>query len=169
MSEAVAVPDADDAVTRLYLTHWPALVRLATLLTRDASVAEEIVQDAFVALHARWHLIANPAAAQGYLRTCVINGARSTLRHRGVVERLGQSAPERPAGPEEAAIQAAEGARMLARLHRLPRRQREVLVLRYYADLSEQQIATVLGISPGTVKRHAHRGLCALRAALGDD
>ena len=170
MSEAMTFPDdaADVAVTRLYLTHWPILVRLATALTHDASVAEEIVQEAFVALHRRWYLIAEPAAAQGYLRTSVINGARSAVRHRAVVERHLRPVPTPAVGPEESAIRATEHARLLAGLQRLPRRQREVLGLRYFADLSEQQIAVVLGISPGTVKSHAHRGLIALRSALTD-
>ena len=74
---------ADEAVRVLYGTHWHQLVRLATLLTRDASVAEELVQDAFVSLHRRWSSLADPAAAHGYLRTTVINNARSVLRHRG--------------------------------------------------------------------------------------
>jgi RNA polymerase sigma-70 factor (sigma-E family) len=142
------------------------MVRLATLLTRDASVAEEIVQEAFVAMHGRWNRLSDPAAAQGYLRTCVVNGARSAMRHRSVVERHYQPGPPVPADPEERAVQATEDARVLAALRTLPRRQQEVLVLRYYADLSEHDIAATLGISRGAVKSHAHRGLAALRAAL---
>ena len=78
---------ADEAVRVLYGTHWHQLVRLATLLTRDASVAEEIVQDAFVSLHRRWSSLADPGAAHGYLRTTGVDNARSVLRHRGVEER----------------------------------------------------------------------------------
>ncbi len=157
---------ADEAVRVLYGTHWHQLVRLATLLTRDASVAEEIVQDAFVALHGRWDSLAEPAAAHGYLRTSVVNRARSALRHRGVEERHRQPGPPEPAGPEEHAVRATEDARVMAALRTLSRRQQEVLVLRYYADLSEQDIATTLGMSRGAVKSHAHRGLAALREAL---
>jgi RNA polymerase sigma-70 factor (sigma-E family) len=157
---------ADVAITALYTAYWPAMVRLATLLTRDASVAEEIVQDAFVRLHGRWDRILEPAAAQAYLRTSVVNGARSALRHRSVVERHHQPGPAEPAGPEEQAVRSTEDARVLAALHTLPRRQQEVLVLRYYADLSEYEIATTLAISRGAVKSHAHRGLAALRSAL---
>jgi RNA polymerase sigma-70 factor (sigma-E family) len=157
---------ADLAVTVLYTAHWPALVRLATLLTRDASVAEEIVQEAFVGLHGRWHRLVDPAAARGYLRTSVVNGARSVLRHRSVVERHYEPGPALTASPEERAIRSAEDAHVLAALHTLPRRQQEVLVLRYYEDLSEHEIAATLGISRGAVKSHAHRGLGALRAAL---
>jgi len=157
---------ADTAVTALYTAHWTSLVRLACLLTRDASVAEEIVQDAFVALHRRWHQLADPGAAHGYLRTSVVNGARSALRHRQVAERSRQPGPSVPAGPEERAMQSAEDARVTAALRTLPRRQQEVLVLRYYADLSEHDIATTLGVSRGAVKTHAHRGMTALRTAL---
>lgn len=165
-SSAATPRDADEAVVVLYAAHWHALVRLATLLTRDASVAEELVQDAFVALHRRWPTLADPAAAHGYLRTTVVNNARSILRHRDVEERYRQPAPPEPAGPEERAVQSTEDARVLAALRTLSRRQQEVLVLRYYADLSEQDIAQTLGLSKGAVKSHAHRGLAALREAL---
>jgi RNA polymerase sigma-70 factor (sigma-E family) len=158
--------DAATAVTTLYTAHWSQLVRLAALLTRDASVAEEIVQEAFVKLHGRWHRLSDPAAVHGYLRTSVVNGARSALRHRGVTERYRQPGPAAPAGPEERAVQSDQDARVLAALRRLPRRQQEVLVLRYYADLSETEIAQALGVSRGAVKSHAHRGVAALRVAL---
>ncbi len=160
---------ADEAVRLLYGTHWHQLVRLATLLTRDASVAEELVQDAFVSLHRRWDALADPGAAHGYLRTTVVNNARSALRHRGVEERYRQPGPPEPSGPEERAVQAAQDARVMAALRTLSRRQQEVLVLRYFADLSEHEIATTLGMSRGAVKSHAHRGLAALRQALADD
>ena len=165
-----AVPrTADEAVRLLYATHWHQLVRLATLLTRDASVAEELVQDAFVALHRRWSSLDDPGAAHGYLRTTVVNNARSALRHRGVEERYRQPGPPEPSGPEERAVQATEDARVMAALRGLSRRQQEVLVLRYYADLSEHDIATTLGMTRGAVKSHAHRGLAALRQALARD
>jgi RNA polymerase sigma-70 factor (sigma-E family) len=157
---------ADEAVAVLYVAHWAPLVRLATLLTRDASVAEEVVQDAFVALHGRWAGLAEPAAAHGYLRTSVVNGARSALRRRGVEERYRQPAPPEPMGPEERAVRSDEDATVMAALRTLSRRQQEVLVLRYYADLSEHDIAATLGMTRGAVKSHAHRGLAALRRAL---
>jgi RNA polymerase sigma-70 factor (sigma-E family) len=124
------------------------------------------VQDAFVALHARWDRLDDPGAAHAYLRRSVVNGARSALRHRGVEERYRQPGPPEPAGPEERAVQAAEDARVLVALRSLSRRQQEVLVLRYYADLSEHDIAETLGMTRGAVKSHAHRGLAALRVAL---
>jgi RNA polymerase sigma-70 factor (sigma-E family) len=170
VNPAAAAPrTADEAVRMLYSTHWHQLVRLATLLTRDASVAEELVQDAFVSLHRRWSSLADPGAAHGYLRTTVVNNARSALRHRGVEERYRQPGPPEPSGPEERAVQATEDARVMAALRSLSRRQQEVLVLRYYADLSEQEIAATLGMSRGAVKSHAHRGIVALREALAAD
>jgi RNA polymerase sigma-70 factor (sigma-E family) len=158
--------DADAAITVLYSLQWVRLVRLAALLTRDGSVAEEIVQDAFVALHRRWNSLGDRVAAQAYLRTSVVNGARSALRHRGVEERYRQPGPPEPAGPEEHAVRSTEDARVMAALRTLSRRQQEVLVLRYYGDLSEQDIAATLGLSKGAVKSHAHRALAALRSAL---
>jgi RNA polymerase sigma-70 factor (sigma-E family) len=164
---AGAVPaSADEAVAVLYASHWSPLVRLATLLTRDASVAEEVVQDAFVALHRRWGHLDDPGAAHGYLRSSVVNGSRSALRHRSVQERYRQPGPPEPAGPEERAVRSDEDARVMAALRTLSRRQQEVLVLRYYADLSEHDIAATLGMTRGAVKSHAHRGIAALRAAL---
>lgn len=166
---ADALPaDADEAIAVLYELNWAGLVRLATLLTRDASVAEEIVQDAFVALHRRWSRLSDPRAAHAYLRTSVVNGSRSALRHRGVTERHRPPGPAEPAGPEERAVQASADAEVVAALRRLSRRQQEVLVLRYYADLSEAEIADTLGMARGSVKAHAHRALAALRRELAD-
>jgi len=164
----VVVPmTADEGIAALYRTQWSGLVRLATLLTRDASVAEEIVQDSFVALHRRWGQLADQRAAHGYLRTSVVNGSRSALRHRGVTERHRQPGPPEPAGPEEIAVRSTEDAAVLAALRGLSRRQQEVLVLRYYADLSEEEIAAALGMSRGAVKSHSHRGIATLRKLLG--
>jgi RNA polymerase sigma-70 factor (sigma-E family) len=167
-SDDPATWDAGTAVTALYSAHWRPLVRLAALLTGDASVAEEVVQDAFVALYRRWGSLGDPAAALAYVRATVVNGSRSKVRHRLVEERHRQPAAPDPAGPEESALRASEDARVLRALRTLPRRQQEVLVLRYYADLSEADIAAAIGISRGSVKAHAHRGMAALRAQLAD-
>ena len=163
---------ADVAVTELYAAHWQPLVRLAWLLLHDAGEAEEVVQDAFVALHGHWTTLRDPAAAAAYLRRSVLNGARSALRHRGVEERWAASVrggPDDPAvrtgaSAEDAAVADISRETVLAALARLPARQREVLVLRYYLDLGEAQIADALDISPGSVKTHASRGLAALRS-----
>jgi RNA polymerase sigma-70 factor (sigma-E family) len=163
---------ADRALTELYAAHWHSLVRLSWLLVRDQQLAEETVQDAFVAMHSRWSQLRNQDLALAYLRRCVVNSSRSVLRHRLVEDRYlsSQTRAITAAGitdepsAESRALQHATGAQLLAKLGRLPRRQREVLTLRYYLDLSEAQIADALGISAGSVKAHAHRGLAALRS-----
>jgi len=159
---------ADQAVAELYAAHWRRLVRLSVLLVHDQGLAEEITQDAFVALHGRWSRLRDPSAALAYLRQSVVNRSRSALRHRKVVdrhaarERLPEPAPSAEAGVE-AGVRRTE---VLAAMQALPRRQREVLALRYYLDLSEADIAASLGISQGAVKSHASRGSAALRSHL---
>ncbi|MFN8029257.1 MAG: SigE family RNA polymerase sigma factor [Dermatophilaceae bacterium] len=165
---------ADAAIASLYAAHWSGLVRLAWLLVRDQGVAEDIVADALIALHRRWDHLADRDLALAYLRRSVVNAARSVLRHRTVertyVAQHGRAITEATApSAEHEALDEVGNAGMLAALDRLPRRQREVLVLRYYLDLSEAQIAHALEIAPGSVKAHASRGLTALRAQLGPD
>ena len=165
---------ADAALTDLYAAHWHSLVRLSWLLVRDQHLAEETVQDAFVAMHSRWSQLRNQDLALAYLRRCVVNSSRSVLRHRKVEDRyLSAETNARTAhgitsepSAETRAVELATGVRLVAALGRLPRRQREVLTLRYYLDLSEAQIANALSISPGSVKAHAHRGLAALRSEV---
>lgn len=161
--------DADQAVRSLYASHWTAMVRLAALLLQETATAEEVVQDAFVALHRRWGRLREPAAGVGYLRASVVNGCRSVVRHRQVEVRHRRPAAPAPTGPEEHVLDHETDAAVMAALRRLPGRQQEVLVLRYYADASESEIAEALGISRGSVKSHAHRGLAALRAALREE
>ncbi len=165
---------ADDAISALYAAHWNPLVRLAWLLLHDQGTAEDVVQDAFIATHRNYDRIREPAAAVGYLRRAVVNGARSVQRHNVVVRRelVAEAGRADVADRSLAASAEVEAMRhlgdgaMLAALNRLPNRQREVLVLRYFADWSEASIADALGIAPGSVKAHAHRGLAALRARL---
>ena len=159
-------PSAIVAVRDLYERHYVHLVRLAVLLVGDAGRAEEIVQDAFVDLVARWRTIRDPGAAAAYLRTCVANGARSHLRHRAVVHRQPVSRPAPVNSAETDALVQIEHERVLSVLSELPVRQREVLVLRYYGQLSEAEIADTLGISRGAVKTHSSRGLHSLRTAM---
>jgi RNA polymerase sigma-70 factor (sigma-E family) len=159
---------ADEAVTRLFPIHYRPLVRFATLLLGASSEAEELVQDAFVGLHGRWSRLRDPDRAVAYLRQSVVNRARSAQRHRGVVDRfLGRQAPPATASSAEAHALAAETqAEVMAAVRWLPARQREALVLRYYLDLSEAQIADAMGVSAGAVKSHLARALAALRTSL---
>jgi len=166
----LTVWDADEAVAELYGAHYRSLVRLSVLLVRDVGTAEEVVQDAFVAMHGRWGRLRDPEKALAYLRQAVVNRSRSVLRHRGVVERHDARATVAGVVPttEEAALRHERRARVLDALRELPTRQREVLALRYYLDLSEADIAVSLGISRGAVKSHASRGAAALRSLLED-
>jgi RNA polymerase sigma-70 factor (sigma-E family) len=157
---------ADDAVTALYTAHYRSLVRLAALLLHDTGAAEEVVQDSFVAMHGRWGRLRDPDKAMAYLRQTVVNRSRSALRRRGVERRHVEPAAPDVSSAEVSAIALDERRRIMAALHSLPRRQCEVLVLRYYADLSEAQIADAVGISTGAVKSHASRGMAALRKTL---
>jgi RNA polymerase sigma-70 factor (sigma-E family) len=159
---------ADEAVTRLFSAHYRQLVRLAALLLGDRAVAEELVQDAYVQLHQRWSRLRDPHKALGYLRTSVVNAARSAGRRRVVADRYTASQPPLAHVPsaEHGALGALEQTEVVAALRALPARQREALVLRYYLDLSESEIAEVMGISRGAVKSHASRGIAALRATL---
>lgn len=157
---------ADEGITALYVAHQRSLVRLATLLLRDAMVAEEVVQDAFVAVHDRWRRLREPDDAVAYLRQSVVNRCRSVQRRRVVaLKHLPQAAPDAPAADADVVAHERRG-EVLAALRELPTRQREVLVLRYYLDLSEADIATTLGISRGAVKSHASRGSARLREIL---
>jgi RNA polymerase sigma-70 factor (sigma-E family) len=164
---ADALPaDPDAALRVLYATHWGPMVRLATLLLGSTSAAEEVVQDAFVSTYRHLPGLRDPQRAGGYLRTSVVNGTRSWHRHRQVEERHREPSPTPPLGPDDVAAQVDADALVMSALRRLPRRQQEVLVLRYHADASEAEIAELCGISRGAVKTHAHRGLAALRTAL---
>jgi RNA polymerase sigma-70 factor (sigma-E family) len=159
--------DADEAVSQLYAANYAGLVRLSYLLLHDQGRAEELVQDAFVALHGRWHRLRDPHKALAYLRRAVVNRSRSELRHRAVVNRHPIEDPPPHESAEAAAVAASLRTELLAALDRLPRRQREVLVLRYYLDLSEAEIADCLRISRGSVKSHSSRGIAALRTVWG--
>ena len=160
--------DADEALEHLYAAHWRTLVRLSVLLLRDRGEAEEVVQDAFVATHRHWHRLRDPDKALAYLRQAVVNRSRSALRHRGVVERHALREAHRPSTSDSPDVASGRREAVLDALRALPTRQREVLALRYYLDLSEAQIADALGISRGAVKAHASRGSATLRGLLAD-
>jgi RNA polymerase sigma-70 factor (sigma-E family) len=159
---------AETAVARLYRDHRLDMVRLAKLLVDDLDTAEDVVQEAFAGLHRRWASLAADEAAIGYLRTCVLNQARSVLRRRRTVRRFGSRSDDGASASADAGVLLAEEHReVLAALRTLPTRQREVMVLRYWAGLSEAQIAATLGISVGTVKSSAARARDTLAIRLG--
>jgi len=158
--------DAARAVTAIYTTHYRSLVRLAVLLVRDVATAEEVVQDSFIAMHGAWRRLRDTEKALSYVRQSVVNRSRSVLRHRMVVDKNApKPAPDMPSA-EQGAISLLERSAVIAALRTLPPRQREALVLKYYGDLSEAQIATAMGISRGAVKSHTARGVAALRVVL---
>jgi RNA polymerase sigma-70 factor (sigma-E family) len=162
--------DADEATALLFTAHYRSLVRLAVLLVHDRTLAEDLTQDAYVALHARWRRLRDADKALAYLRASVVNRARSALRRRSVITRYLLSIPPPTTVPsaEYAALGLIEHEEVLAAVRRLPHRQREAIVLRYYADLSEAQIAEAMGVSRGAVKSHTSRGVAALRTILGE-
>ena len=161
--------DADEAVTALYVSSYRPMVRLAVLLVGSVPEAEELVQDSFVALHSRWWRLRDHDRALAYLRSTVVNRCRSALRHRRVADRHAPVPLDDTPSAEHTVLTLSARVEVLAALDRLSTRQREVLVLRYYGDLSEAEIASTLGISTGAVKSHASRGITALRAALEED
>jgi len=158
----------------LFRQHQLDLVRLAVLIVQDQPTAEDVVQDVFTRLHARPDRLARPGEELAYVKAAVLNGCRSVLRRRAVARRAwrwregfyGLSASP---SAEAEAIRAESREEVLAALAALPRRRREVLVLRYFARLSEAEIATTLGISTGAVKSAAARGIASLARALGEE
>ena len=159
---------ADQALERLYDEHYVRLVRLAVLLLGDAGRAEEVVQDSFVAVYRRMRRSGSDPLtnAPAYLRQTVVNRCRSVLRHLKVVAQHPTEAPSHAAGADDDLLHGVRRRQVIDALARLPRRQREVLVLRHYLDLSEKEIAETLRISAGAVKSHASRGAAALRRNL---
>jgi RNA polymerase sigma-70 factor (sigma-E family) len=159
---------ADQAVTHLFASQYRPLVRLAALLVKDDGVAEELVQDVFVTLHQKWSRLRDPDKAVAYLRQSVVNRSRSVLRHRTVVDRFmrRQGPPATAPSAEVGALESETQTEVLALIAGLPGRQREALVLRYYGDLSEAEIADTMGVSQGAVKSHTSRGLAALRRLM---
>lgn len=158
--------DASDLVTEIYAGHYSQLVRLALLLVHDLQTAEEVVQDAFEAMHLACRRLRDSEKALSYLRQTVVNRSRSVLRHRKVVDMHPlKPAPDEPSA-EQAALALIERSAVASALRLLPERQREAIVLRYYADLSEADIAQAMGISRGAVKSHMARAMAALKSIL---
>jgi len=157
---------ASAAVTDLFRCHHLELVRLALLMTGDLAAAEDVVQDAFEQLHRRWPSLRQPGSGLAYVRSSVLNGCRSMHRRARVARKHAARLAE---PPSVAGADAGERSDLIAALLALPRRQREVLVLRYYADLDVAEVADTLRIGPSTVRSTAARGLDALARALKEN
>ncbi|CAI7979882.1 RNA polymerase sigma-70 factor, ECF subfamily [Frankia sp. Hr75.2] len=159
-------------VAAVFAAHGAGLFRLAVLLVGDRATAEDIVQDAFVGLQRRWPDLRDPGRAPAYVRTAVVNGANSALRRRALTRRLHASHPPpiwSAESAEYAAIVGEDRLEVMRALARLPPRRRAVLVLRYYLDLTDDEIADVLGISPSSVRSTASRGLRTLSRVFGQE
>jgi len=152
---------ADDTrFAEIYAANFDALVRLASLLVDSAAAAEDIVQDSFAKLYTRLETVATP---QPWLRTTVVNACRNERRRLGTARRYGA----RLASPETATDQPVD--ELISSLRRLPDRQRAVVVLHYYVDLSEAEIAQILGMRIGTVKSALHRARARLQSEVSGE
>ncbi len=159
-------PERETAITRLFDEHHDQLVRLAALLGAGND-AEDVVGEAFCALYRRWNKLRDPQAALPYVRSSVVNQTKMRLRHRLVVDR----SPDPVQGvcrSAEAEVLVREDQReVVEALALLPRRQREAIVLRYWMDLRESEVAEAMGVSAGAVKTHTSRAMAALGRSLG--
>ena len=163
---------AKPTVEELSEAHYARLVHLARHLLDEPNTAEDIVMDAYESLARQWGRVRDPDAALGYLRACVVNGSRSRLRRqltarRRLVLLQGARGDTTEAAAEQVVLSRYESEQLFDAVRRLPTRQRQVLVLRYYEELSVAAVAELLGCSTGSVKTHAYRGLRALAIDLG--
>jgi RNA polymerase sigma-70 factor (sigma-E family) len=158
------------AVSVLFAEHATSMLRVATVLLGDRSAAaEDVVQDAYLALYTSWPRIRDQQAAVGYLHRSVVNGVRSKQRRHLVADRYRPDVPRAAASAEETLLAASPGGPVTAAVRALPTREREVVLLRHYLDLSERETAEALGLRPGSVKAYSSRGLARLRADLLSD
>jgi len=157
---------AEAAVTALFQAHSLGLIRLAHIMLGDRSSAEDVVQEAFCGLYRRWAQLTDQAKALPYVRSAVLNGCRTVLRRTQARELQWGNQPS-ALSAEAAVVSGEERREVMQALRRLPDRQREVLVLRFYLDLSDAEIARDMGINPGTVRSTASRALTALGRSLG--
>jgi RNA polymerase sigma-70 factor (sigma-E family) len=160
---------SDHLVEELYRGQALRLTRMALLLVGDKPSAEDVVQEAFLGLFRGLGRLSDPGRAEAYLRISVLNGCRSVLRARKRARLRGPATDYPAVWSAESAVLAGEDRREVLRaVARLPRRQREVLVLRYFAGLSDSEIASDLGVSRGTVVSTASRALAALARKAGE-
>jgi RNA polymerase sigma-70 factor (sigma-E family) len=169
-SETASPPgqrDAAGAVTELYERHALALIRLAYVMLGDQQAAEDVVQDVFSALYRAWPRLADHQNLLGYLRVSVVNRSRSA--HRKARRAPVALAEPAAASAESIALIGEEQRATVAALKTLPPRQREAIVLRFYAGLPEPEVARAMGVSRGTVKSTTARGLAALGRILREE
>jgi RNA polymerase sigma-70 factor (sigma-E family) len=153
------------AVEALYASQAVGLIRLAYIMLGDRPGAEDAVQDAFCGLYRHWDRLTDQDRALAYVRTAVLNGCRSVLRRRATGRAV--TAYQPPAASAEASVLSREERQEVMRaVRRLPDRQREALVLRFYLDLPEQEIARLMGLRPSSVRCATHRALKALGQSL---
>lgn len=158
----------EDEFVELVHAAWPSLYRTAILLTGDHGLAEDLVQTALARTYARWGKVREPAAAHGYARRALVTQTTSWYRRRSTRnERPTEVLPERASGADTGTA-VSDRVDVTAALRELPPRQRAVIVLRYYDDLSVQETADALGVATGTVKSQTSVALARLRTLLGD-
>jgi RNA polymerase sigma-70 factor (sigma-E family) len=162
--ETPAHRPADETFADFVRGRWGRLVRLAFSLTLDVGRAEDLVQDSLAKLWTVWPRVRD-GSPEAYVRRTIVNGAISASRRRWRGEEPRWELPDRPAGGTTGSDTVDDRDWVRRELAGLSVLQRAVVVLRYAEDLSERQVAELLGISTGTVKTHAHRGLARLREA----
>ncbi|MFI0978344.1 SigE family RNA polymerase sigma factor [Streptomyces sp. NPDC021093] len=155
-----------DHLTETYRAHYRSLLGLAALLLDDIASCEDVVQEAFIRVHSARGRVREPEKTLAYLRQTVVNLSRSALRRRILGLKLLSKPMPDMASAEEGAYVSLERDALIKAMRGLQRRQREVLSLRYFADMTEAQVAEVLGISLGSVKAYGSRGIAALRVAM---
>jgi RNA polymerase sigma-70 factor (sigma-E family) len=160
--------DRESVLTALFDEHYTRMLRVAVVLLGDVAGAEDVVQDAFLALYSAWARVRDKQEVVGYLHRSVVNGARSRLRRRAVASRFRPLRESDGISAEDSVLSRLMSGPVIAAMLSLPRREREAVLFRHYLDLSERQTAVALGLRPGSVKGYASRGLAKLRAALSD-
>jgi RNA polymerase sigma-70 factor (sigma-E family) len=168
-----APPDADarEQVTALFEAHAVGLVKLAKVMLGDQSIAEDVVQDAFIGMYRRWGSLRDKDKALGYLRNSVLNGCRTAHRNRTRHNRVLLLAPgaDGIVSAEESALIGEANREVLAALRALPARQREAVVLRHYLGLTEEEAAQTMKVARGTIKSATSRGLSTLARILKEE
>ncbi|MFJ5549249.1 SigE family RNA polymerase sigma factor [Streptomyces sp. NPDC093225] len=165
-ADAVTAGTTVDHLTETYRAHYRSLLGLAALLLDDTASCEDVVQEAFIRVHSARSRVRDPEKTLAYLRQTVVNLSRSALRRRILGLKLLSKPMPDMASAEEGAYDQLERDALIRAMKGLQRRQREVLVLRYFADMTEAQVAETLGISLGSVKAYGSRGIAALRVSM---